>query len=65
MFLPISEIKKIKFELKYRFSTLRKENNLELNLAISLGDLPENFPYDSAVERQRMNELRINNLDSI
>lgn len=65
MRLPIGEIKKLKEEYEYRTTSLRDEINDELNQAISLGDLPENFPYDVAVERQLINEHRINDLEKI
>lgn len=65
MRLPIEEIKKLKEEFEYRTTSLRDEINDELNQAISLGDLPENFPYDAAVERQLINENRINDLEKI
>lgn len=65
MRLPIEEITKLKDELEYRTTLLRDEINEELNHAISLGDLPENFPYDAAVERQLMNENRINDIEKI
>lgn len=65
MYLPEDEIQKLHDELEYRTNALRPEINHEVNEAASLGDIPENFPYDAAVDRQRINEARINDLENI
>lgn len=65
MQLPAKEIQMLKDELNHRLNRLRPEINNDVNEAASLGDIPENFPYDAAVARQIQNESRINDLEKI
>ncbi len=61
--LTLDELKKFKEELKYRKEILREEIRIDLKKAADLGDLfHENFPFDAALAKQRVNEARITDL---
>lgn len=65
MQLPAKEYKALQEELLHRTDVLRPEINKDINEAAALGDIPENFPYHAAVERQQTNESRIQDLEKI
>jgi transcription elongation factor GreA len=66
MQLDATELQRLKHELEFRKFSLREEIKTELTEAASLGDLyRENFPFDAAVARQRVNENRITDLEKL
>ncbi|MBU1126158.1 MAG: transcription elongation factor GreA [Patescibacteria group bacterium] len=56
-------LQKIKEELEYRKTVLRKQISGEIAVAKEQGDLSENFEYQDAKERQGTNEVRISQLE--
>lgn len=63
--ITIASLEKLQQELHHREQFVRKQIQKEFHTALELGDTPENAPYDLAVEKQRINELRIQELREI
>jgi len=55
-------LRKLREELDYRMTTLRKEIADKLDSAKSMGDLSENSAYHAALEEYQHNEVRIKDL---
>ena len=56
-------LQKLKEELEYRKTTLRREIAEAIRIAKEQGDLSENFEYQDAKDRQGDNEVKIGQLE--
>ncbi len=62
-YISAEGLEKLKEELEYRKTALRKQISNEIAVAKEQGDLSENFEYQDAKERQGSNEVRIGQLE--
>jgi transcription elongation factor GreA len=64
-YISADGLQKLKDELEWRKTTVRREIAEKIGAAMELGDLSENFEYAEAKEEQGTNEVRISNLESM
>ena len=64
-YLSTEALEQIKIELEHRKKILRREISEKILQAKELGDLSENFEYQTAKDEQSENEMRILDIESM